>query len=355
MKAFQLLLIWLLGMPHVAVAALVCAKVHSSQPASFQAAVDFYNERIHGPDANHPVAKVRWEKTLHKPLRANMAQIVKNVSRGKKISMAYIGVGNAPLFRIGDPNTLRILNQLKKLYIFDVSKSQLAEGLANIRKVADSYGIEIQIEASLLDVTAGFANEYLKSLVSIVDSSSSMAEVSQQMNGNSVLERMREPSLSNLGLPSGIDLIYSEMVATFPGIPANIQFENKLREKFAGRRDFDQLWPGIEKRLHSFFQKFNDLSLQVQARVMSAMGQSGSHLAIATDTTKIYDNPGLPSLFSFTTTHMPAILDLIPKWIGEGIKWDDSTHDQSQAAVQEGNHALQPHKHLVVEQVYQIP
>lgn len=338
-----------------------CIEFYSSdklKTENFLAAVDFYNERIHAPEAEHPIAKVKWETTLSRPLRQNMREIIRRLP-GKNLKMSYIGVGNAPLFNIKDPLTREILGSVKELHIYDISQAQLEIGLKKIQTLIEALGVSTTVHPHILDVTSGYASEYFKLLGDAVDHAHSMPELLEILNSKNLISQMQIPEVQNRDLMINADLIYSEMVATFPGIPTNIQFENRVREKFGKSPNFDNSWHGVSKRLHVLFQQFNYRSVQVQAQLMRSMGRSGSIVAIATDIAKIYDDPKYPSLFSLPEDTLPTIDGLIPISISavhnSRIMWDDSVHETDSSVITPGNHSLQPHKHRVIESVYTIP
>lgn len=257
-----------------------------------------YMVNIQEPD--YQKFKAHWERTLYEPLRQ---EVKKQLGTGTKLRMAYAAPGyRAPAI------SASTFNYLDELLLLDID-----EGILDAAKKFLQQHFKTKIRNLLtleIDLLGSLAEKFYSLCIEAMDPErlksqwlgefpSYVAASLQEITDSHVIEI---PS----SLAGRYDLVYSEMLASYCGLPAYIMAESKLFNYLITTEQDEEQARNRYRQLVTFLRRawvtFNDLSYRLQLIVLAKLARPGGKILIATDTVKVFDHPyeGLPPIEAFS-------------------------------------------------------
>lgn len=191
-------------------------------------------------------------------------------------------------------------------------------------------------------------------------------EIGQSVNFNELQEKFEMQSILSS------DILYSEMVATFTGIPTYMKAE-AFWQQFTNNQmlNFDRLGIGqymqeskhglygneglttLHEQLLKIWQIYNSYSYSLQLKVLMPLLSKNGRIAVITDTLKKFDDTTITSRPSFVGPFpsQPKELDEVFIGFNEEIWWKDEIHSEKSVT---GIDSLKSHSHFVETRVYKI-
>ena len=196
---------------------------------SYVTAQESYMDTIHLPDSNQ--AKNNWEETLYRPLRYFVKST--RLESNNTPSLLYVGCGpNAPLLTSTESEDLEFYRRFKNICLSDYSERYLQD---SHDKITTRYPVA-NVLTTHHDITQGLSTLFFNLISTILNNPSDEKRIINQLNfieknisfiSDAVFaDRLNEPRTTE----EKYDLICSEMVATYTGIPTLVFIEKTLSE-----------------------------------------------------------------------------------------------------------------------------
>lgn len=303
-----------------------------------------YMDNIHLPDS---ACNSKWEDTLYNPLRGNIDDLLKNSSTD---SILYIGCGpDAPLFNC-NLNKRSTLNNLNKITFSDISLKYLKDCKTKMN------GLRKKLKYVQEDITQGLAEYYffiMKRIFKYCDSAADLQTKLEDANKSITFLLDNYPCDSDDLNNDLYHFIYSEMVATYTGIPTITFCEKELKQLrskgFISHEDAESL----NKLVLEIWRKYNDKVLENHITNLTTRLKPNGIIVIATDIEKVFDDPAIESISSINTQLSKLIFNDIQPITSlnadDFIEWDDSIRNDN---LNINSPSLKPHFHKVVTLAY---
>lgn len=277
-----------------------------------------------------------WNDSLYRPLQSLLYNSLQSFNQSRDI-FVYIGCGpNAPIFDAED-HCLQEIAQFKKIILLDISEQYLAQAQ---QKALQCFSDKV-IECYVYDITNGLCNFFYQELMSIFISDKARNNTITK-NHLAILEKnIRDNIQERIFFPiKECCYIYSELVATYTGIPAIYDFEmrlNQIQDSQNKTMDF----------IYDLWKIYNEYIYLFHLKDLSNFTRQEGRITIATDIEKIYIENNYDSIPSFRN------VDFIPQqhfsknkliYKNHNIIWDDSDLEKYDALAH--NNTL-PHLHRV--------
>jgi hypothetical protein len=268
-----------------------------------------YTAGIHIPDYN--IFTDAWDRTLYGPLRNCVGALLERDA--KDVRFLYIGPGpHAPLFAASGG---KYLDKVGELILVDIDRRALQMAAQDLTR-----GFKVNVKTCETDITCGAGAQlttYLKSLLgranSLVDVSNALSDlgalnkIMSQANANEPSDYLRR-AFTKSSIASDVNLVYSEMVASFTGTAPVMAFDTAMRRKFSEEtRVHPALFVKVLKELRELWQRYNDWVYEVQLSALSGVTADGGMIAVATDTRKEFKERTRGSILSFTQADLPQM------------------------------------------------
>ncbi len=281
--------------------------------SNYQSDQEKYMDSFHVPDS----CSSQWEDTLYCPLRTRIIPLIRDSLEAGATSFAYVGPGpKTPLTENQEIQTL--LSCFRRVVLYDISKRYLEQAKARVKPFIDRNAM---LETKVHDVTRGLGEHFHDWLYKY--------------------KRNRKYPYFNLShIPSNhfveekIDLVYSELVATYTGVPALFSFEQRTKLFIEDFPELIESWQYYNRHVAS-----NHID-----ELLSWLRPNGN-VVVATDIEKRYIGSPERSILSFGDSNplrkSTRLIDL-----DETIMWDDTLVHQQKTS------SFRPHHHLVGFYVY---
>ena len=256
-----------------------------------------------------------WGQSLYQPMHQKLLEFIETTAT-KYNDFAYIGCGpNAPLFYtdLG----IKIINKFENITLIDLSKRYLRTAQFK----GECLFPKINMQTIACDITGGLGDLFTEKIINSARNQIAPGSLSL-------------PSILKGNLPANsYDCIYSELVATYTGVPALKYFEEKCRAK-EDLQNCLNVWQG-----------YNDKVVKLHiADMYNALRNHGISF-LATDIEKRYKNNHFPCVAAVTKKSLsrPSI-NFYPSYLNEDIIWDDTSLDKYNRSTETSTF---PHYHIV--------
>jgi len=283
-----------------------------------------YMDSVHISDAIK--CDKEWKNSLYTPLQSQLEKSLKKHNGGYD-QFVYIGPGPLAPIVERDTDCFAEINKYKNIVLLDLSETYLFQAKKKLSAMFPGK----TITCHTYDVTNGLSDIFYRLITSLLKCDNSyLSNISYlEDNFDTILNGMNPPRCK---LPVyGADYIYSELVATYTGVPALFDFESKLN-KLNGESDC------LLDRILPLWQSYNELVFRHHVNSLGEMLAYGGHTSIATDVEKIYVNKSIENVNGFNNeNYIPTSCwdNLKLKYCNEDTMWDDS-----------GNHKYDESTHI---------
>ncbi|NMR27147.1 hypothetical protein HH219_16680 [Pseudoalteromonas sp. NEC-BIFX-2020_015] len=280
---------------------------------NYQNAQLSYMQNVHISDTN--LCEDAWKISLYAPLQKQLSKSL--ASQPCKNSFVYIGCGPlAPIIEKGTPCFSEI-EKYNRIILLDISETYLLQAKKRLSKLFPDKDISFHT----YDITNGLSEVFYNLITSLFNgNSSTFLDRVEYLNSN--FEEIINRLSPDINFPPivGASYIYSELVATYTGIPALFDCESELSKNTENVElllaHIFPLWQIYNERIFSYH--LSDLG-----RMLAAKGK----ISVATDVEKIYCQNNCDDIASFRKVDYPitsSIEGVSIKSFDQEIMWDDS-------------------------------
>lgn len=285
-----------------------------------------------------------WEETLYIPLRT---WIRKLLSVNNNITLGYCAPGpHAPALICGDT----MINRLSKIYIYDIC-SEVVEKAREIIFDRISNERKTEVIGRILDLSGG-AGIALSKFYSKLIELPSLEEMVKELNKQDNIDKILSEINLNDSLYEGelLDVIYSEMVASFTGTPPLIALRTKLFKMYS--KEQDQKIQNVLSAASRFWRKYNDVVYPKHIKLLRSLTKLNGIIAVAVDTSKIYDDGTIEKSFS---KGLPSVTDGVERIeMINPIEWRDHESEFIVKISGRDVNDFKAHKHSVELVAYKV-
>ncbi len=290
----------------------------------YQSAQFKYMTDVHISDAN--LCEEVWKTSLYTPLQEKLAKSLSALPC--KETFVYIGCGPlAPIIEKGT-SCFKEIAQFEQIVLIDISETYLYQAKARLSKLFPDKVISYYV----YDITNGLSEVFYKLVTSLLNGNQStfidrlnyLQENFELIMGRLLPDKILLPI-------SNASYIYSELVATYTGIPALFECELKLNK-------YDENVEESVARIFPLWQIYNERIFSYHVSNLTDMINKSGVISIATDIEKIYLNKDVEDVSSFREAAFPldtCVEKSGMKYFNQEIMWDDS-----------GNHKYDKSAHL---------
>jgi hypothetical protein len=281
-----------------------------------------YMTDIHMSDAS--LCEEIWKTSLYEPLRERLSQSLQ--AQTCKEKFVYIGCGPlAPIIEEGT-QCFREISKFDQIVLVDISETYLLQAKSRLDQIFSDKTISYYV----YDITNGLSEVFYKLITSLLHGGKStfidrvgyLKENFEQIINRIAPDQVAPPV-------SDASYIYSELVATYTGIPALFDCEHMLTAYGVDVKP-------LMERIFPFWQAYNERVYSYHVSNLSEMVSVSGVVSVATDIEKIYLKDDINNVGSFSDINFPMTFDI------EGLKvkdfdketmWDDSgSHKYDQSA-----------------------
>lgn len=281
-----------------------------------------YMTDIHISDAN--LCEDIWKTSLYEPLRERLTQSLQ--AQSCKEIFVYIGCGPlAPIIEEGT-QCFREIAKFDRIVLIDISETYLLQAQSRLDQLFSDKVISYYV----YDITNGLSEVFYKLITSLlhgdkstfIDRTGYLKENFEQIINRIAPDQTLAPVLN-------ASYIYSELVATYTGIPALFDYELKLTE-------YGEDVKPLIKEIYPIWQAYNERIYSYHVSDLAEMVSASGVISVATDIEKIYLNDDVNDVGSFRDINFPIAFDaeeLKIKYFDQETMWDDSgNHKYDQSA-----------------------
>lgn len=283
----------------------------------YEAEQERYMDHVHVPDSSSQ----QWESTLYGPLRQQVAPLLERAITAGARSFGYIGPGpSAPL--VVGPRMQRLVRRLSHVTLFDISKRYLRDATTRLA----ALGMTASTTPIVHDITHGNSTRFHTWV---------HRHLAAFANGEKVSAfQYNEPQLHGENAELRFDFIYSELVATYTGVPAIFSFEQETG-LLAEQNDL----------LLMAWQQYNEAAVSAHLSELLTWAAPGGTVVVATDVEKVHLGKGVSPISSFHSLNPLSEHGRLTSH-DESIMWDDTAAHEHKTAY------FRPHHHRVGVYVY---
>ncbi len=303
---------------------------------------EIYMHTVHLPHYQHFHAL--WHRTLYQPLQRLVATLLDQDASQTTLHLCYVGAGpHLPLFQESELRDV-LFSRLSKITLVDICSTALQSCQAQLRHLAPG----LSLDTHCIDVTQGMGPAFLALLQDIFYASNSPEEIIARLDTAYHERPLKIACPQSAAVQCDAEVTYSEMMATSTGIAALLAFEIDVQHRFGANTH-------ILAAARRLLQRYNAYAYAQQIEYLGYLTRPGGTIGIAADVEKIFQDPSMPSIPSFSDFPFPTIqqptLQRMPCSFQEKIVWMDQP--QKCALADLNLVSLQPHRHYIGIDVYQ--
>jgi hypothetical protein len=256
-----------------------------------------------------------WDVSLYDPLRTKLLKSL--MGEGDKENFVYIGCGPlAPIIQEGT-EVFDEISKFEKIVLIDISESYLSQAKGRLEEI---FSLK-EITCCVYDITHGMSEFFYRLMLSLSKGDSSGFVDRVGYLRDVFFQVINRFFYDSYPLPvSNSSFIYSELVATYTGIPALFDCEVQL-----ARYEVDV--KSLVEEVLPVWQMYNEKVYKHHILDLTKMIGETGRIMIATDIEKIYLENNFSPVSSFTKIDFPTDLvieDFNIKYFDQDIMWDDS-------------------------------
>jgi len=284
-----------------------------------------YMDTIHIPDSKSK----KWNDTLYSPIQNSIKNILDKDLVGNKNTMVYIGPGpDSPLFN-GNKESNNIIGRFSKVILLDLSKKYLEKS----KQTLEEKYKNTEFVVYPYDITHGLSNKFYNLVRYIISERDDYDIIIQLIDREYKTIINESNALYDILKNEKIDFAYSEMVATYTGVPSLYEYEKNTKSPFDDNKCLLDIWKYYNDKVATFHFE-NMLNL------VSVDGL----VSIVTDIEKIFTSEDKKIISVFSNGNPLKNINVFANkiFIDENILWDDTVrHDNEFLA------SIEPHLHRV--------